>query len=149
MKNTRIENVYTSDYEEIANVWEASVIATHHFLTEEEIFALKPLVEDHYLASVPLFYTKDEQGRIQGFLGVSEDKIEMLFIHPDFIGKGIGKALLRYAIDELGMSKVDVNEQNTQATNFYKHFGFQVIGRSELDGQGNPRPILYMELEKN
>ena len=38
-----------------------------------------------------------------------------------------------------------VNEQNPQARGFYEHMGFAVRERSELDEQGNPYPILFME----
>lgn len=32
-----------------------------------------------------------------------------------------------------------------QALAFYKQQGFRVVGRSALDGQGNPYPLLHME----
>lgn len=44
--------------------------------------------------------------------------------------------------------KVDVNEQNNHALGFYEHIGFKVVGRSPLDGQGEPYPILHMALEQ-
>ena len=34
--------------------------------------------------------------------------------------------------------------QNPQAQAFYERFGFRVVGRSPLDGQGNPYPLLHM-----
>ena len=79
-------------------------------------------------------------------MGVSEDSLEMIFLSPDMIGKGIGKMLLKHAIDDLKISRVDVNEQNKEAVEFYKHFGFKVISRSEIDGTGKPYPILHMQL---
>ena len=44
------------DYDEILEVWEASVRHTHHFLTEEHIQFYKPLVRNHYLPAVELHY---------------------------------------------------------------------------------------------
>jgi putative acetyltransferase len=41
---------------------------------------------------------------------------------------------------------VDVNEQNPQATAFYQHYGFVQTGRSPLDGEGRPLPLLHMNL---
>jgi putative acetyltransferase len=72
----------------------------------------------------------------------------MLFMHPAYRGKRIGKTLLEYAINNLNVTKVDVNEQNEQAVGFYKHCGFETLGRSELDASGKPYPILHMELIK-
>ena len=135
-----------SDYEEIVDVWEASVRATHHFLKEEDIQYFKPLILNEYLQAVHLFCIRNERQHIIGFLGTVEDKIEMLFIDPTSRGKGVGKKLLHYAISHLGTRKVDVNEDNHQAVGFYKHMGFQVVSRSDVDGMGKPYPILSMEL---
>ena len=70
----------------------------------------------------------------------------MLFIDPDFRGKGIGSILTNFAITTLKIEKVDVNEQNPQAVGFYKKLGFKIIGRSELDGQAKPYPILHLKI---
>ncbi|MDX1403436.1 MAG: acetyltransferase [Woeseiaceae bacterium] len=134
------------DYLEIVEVWEASVRATHDFLTERDIARLKPLVLEKYLDAVDLRCVKDANGRIVGFIGTHDERIEMLFIDPDYRGKSVGKFLTRHAVDELGMKKVDVNEQNAQAVGFYEHMGFEIIGRSPLDGQGQPFPLLHLKM---
>lgn len=72
----------------------------------------------------------------------------MLFVHPDYRGKQVGKKLLTYSIEKMNVIKVDVNEQNDQAVGFYKRFGFETISRSELDATGKPYPVLHMELAK-
>lgn len=56
-----------------------------------------------------------------GFMGVYETTLEMLFVDNQYQGKGIGKELLNYAIQRLGINKVDVNEQNIQAVGFYQY----------------------------
>ena len=81
-----------------------------------------------------------------GFIGTSNDTIEMLFINPDFRGKGVGRVLTNFAVKDLKIKKVDVNEQNFQAIGFYEKLGFKVIGRSELDGQNKPYPILHLTI---
>ncbi|MNK06562.1 putative N-acetyltransferase YjaB [compost metagenome] len=145
MKNVTIEVPTVTDYVELVSVWEASVRATHDFLKEEDILFYKPLILNEYLKAVDLFCIKDND-TITGFMGLSESSIEMLFIHPAFRGSGIGKTLLQFAINELKINKVDVNEQNDQALGFYLKMGFKVVNRSELDGMGKPYPILHMEL---
>lgn len=140
-----VEKVYPADFEDVTAVWEASVRATHHFLGEKDIQYFKPLVRNEYLKLVELFCVRDDEGKIAGFVGVAGNKIEMLFIHPDVRGKGIGKRLLGYALGVLGADEVDVNEQNEQAVGFYLHAGFRVTGRSELDGLGKPFPLLHLK----
>ncbi|MDQ4141337.1 MAG: GNAT family N-acetyltransferase, partial [Bacteroidota bacterium] len=137
----KIEKAYPKDFEEITEVWEASVRATHPFLREADILYFRPLILNEYLKAVNLFCVKNAQGQIIGFLGTSEDKIEMLFIKPDVRGKGIGKKLVLYALNNLKLKKVDVNEQNQQAVGFYEHLGFITISRSEVDSLGKPYPI--------
>ncbi|WP_338046815.1 GNAT family N-acetyltransferase [Oleidesulfovibrio alaskensis] len=98
------------DYPEILAVWEASVRATHDFLTEDNIQFFKPLILKEYLPAVDLYCAKDETGRIHGFLGVAEQNIEMLFLAPESRGRGLGKLLVNFAVAELGSVRVDVNE---------------------------------------
>ncbi|OWW24478.1 GNAT family N-acetyltransferase [Zobellia sp. OII3] len=136
------------EYKEVAGVWGASVRATHHFLKEEDIAYFKPLILNTYLDAVELRCYRDENNAIIGFLGVADQNLEMLFIHPTHRGKSIGKTLLEYAINSLNVTKVDVNEQNEQAVGFYKHFDFEIIGKSQLDASGKPYPILHMKLKK-
>ena len=142
-----IGNIDKSEFPEVIDVWEASVRATHDFLMEKDIEYFKPLILNDYLAAVDLRCVRDDKGNIMGFLGVAEQNLEMLFIHPKTRGHGIGKALLKYAIEVLCVSKVDVNEDNHQAVGFYEYFGFKTIARSELDSYGNPYPTLHMRLE--
>ncbi|MCP1443762.1 putative acetyltransferase [Pseudomonas sp. GGS8] len=143
--------IYTpkqSDYEELTQVWEASVRATHDFLPDSYIELLKNLVLTRYLDAVMLICTKDSRQHITGFAGVAAGKIEMLFIDPDHRGQGLGKQLLHYALEHLNADELDVNEQNPQALGFYFKQGFEVIGRSEHDGMGQPYPLLHMRLRQ-
>lgn len=68
----------------------------------------------------------------------------MLFVDNACRGTGIGKKMIAYAIANLQVTKVDVNEQNAQAVDFYIHMGFSITGRSERDREGNEYPILHM-----
>lgn len=144
----KIDKINTTEYKDVVEVWEASVRATHHFLQEEDIQYFKPLILNTYLDAVELRCIKNNSKKIIGFLGVADQNLEMLFIHPEFRGERIGKTLLDYSIDKLNVIKVDVNEQNEQAVGFYKHCGFETIGRSELDSSGKPYPTLHMTLKK-
>jgi len=54
-------------------------------------------------------------------------------------------ALIEFA-KQRGVTKVDVNEQNPSALNFYKAKGFRVISRDETDDAGRPYPILHLSL---
>lgn len=142
-----IQPTTPADFTKLTEVWEAAVRATHHFLTERDIAFFKPLVLHQFLAAVQCFCIRDKEGNIAGFFGALDDKLEMLFVHPHYQGEGIGKALLQHAIQQLGILKVDVNEQNKAAVDFYTRAGFAVTARSATDALGKPFPVLSMELK--
>lgn len=129
----------------LTELWEASVRATHRFLTEEDIEKLIPFVKTglHNIETLIVAY---DNSKPTAFAGIDGHKIEMLFVLPDCFGKGLGKVLTILAIAQYGVHYVDVNEQNPQAAGFYRHIGFEVFERTELDEQGNPFPILKMKL---
>ncbi len=139
-----IVSAKVKDYPEIVNVWELSVRATHDFLPEEYLQEIKQLLPS-LLPHVRLFVWRHEDGTIKGFTGVAEQKMEMLFIHPESRGQGIGRQLAHFCIYQLNADQVDVNEQNEQAVNFYKKMGYKLIGRKDLDSMGRPFPILEMQ----
>ncbi|MBC6108967.1 GNAT family N-acetyltransferase [Pedobacter fastidiosus] len=148
MQHYQLYVLSKSDYPALISLWESSVRATHHFLSEADIQSYKKLIFNKYLDQVDLFCLKLED-EIIGFMGLSDDFLQMLFIHPNFRGKGVGKQLIGFAIKNRNIKKVDVNEQNKQAFGFYKHLGFQITDRYEHDAVGKPYPILSMELRKN
>lgn len=132
------------DYAALAGIWERSVRATHGFLTEEDFNGIKTALIPDYFPMVKLYAIVDN-GVTAGFIGLSSDSIEMLFIDDNFRGRGYGSTLINFA-KRRGATKVDVNEQNPSALNFYKAKGFRVIGRDETDEAGRPYPILHLSL---
>lgn len=133
------------DYLRLIEIWKSSVKATHYFLAKEDFEDIKSKLST-YFDHVSLFVYEDFQsGNIKGFIGIAEDKIEMLFIEDSSRGEGIGKILINYALKELNAHQVDVNEQNHQAVGFYEHLGFEKIGRSEKDSEGKDYPILHLQ----
>eukprot|EP00659_Diplonema_papillatum_P004139 gene4139-6435_t len=128
-------------------LWERSVRATHDFLSEDDIQRLLPLVRDCYLPmpALEVWVYEDTQG-IGGFVGTGGNNVEMLFIDPNRRGQGIGRQLLDFVRARHDTLRVDVNEQNPQAVGFYLHYGFIQTGRSPVDGEGKPFPLLHMAL---
>ncbi|MEJ5106914.1 GNAT family N-acetyltransferase [Chryseobacterium sp. MYb328] len=139
-----IREIRKTDYPQLMKIWESSVLNTHDFLKEEDFNYYKKEIPGYFEYVTLLGF--EEGGTLTGFMGIANGNLEMLFIHNDYRGKGIGKKLIQYGIDHLKVTKVDVNEQNEQAVGFYQHIGFQVLERSELDSQGKEYPILHMGL---
>jgi putative acetyltransferase len=147
MKNTSVEiQPYNDSFrDQILSVWEKSVRATHDFLDLSDIDYFKKIVATIDFNNFQVFCLT--QGEIVlGFIGISDNKIEMLFLSPECIGQGLGKKLILFGINQLKADKVDVNEQNLAAVKFYERFGFVPYDRSDKDSEGKNYPILKMKL---
>ncbi|MCR1959498.1 GNAT family N-acetyltransferase [Thomasclavelia cocleata] len=131
--------------ENLLDVWENSVKATHLFLSDDEINNIRQYVPQALKGVPVLVIAENENGNLVGFMGIADKMLEMLFILNECRGQGIGKQLLQYGIENYLINELAVNEQNPLAKGFYEHLGFEVYKRTETDEQGNPYPLLYMK----
>lgn len=131
--------------QKLLDVWESSVKATHLFLSVDEFDNIKQYVPQA-LKDIPVLVVAENiNGDPEGFMGVADKMLEMLFVSNECRGQGIGKQLLQYGIENYSINELAVNEQNPLAKGFYEYMGFEVCKRTELDEQGNPYPLLYMK----
>ena len=128
----------------LVELWEASVRATHDFLREEDIRGIRTYVPDALRSIADLRIVRDAEGVPVAFMGCDGRRVEMLFVEPGLRGRGIGTALLEDFASRHPGIWLDVNEQNTAARAFYVRRGFEVVGRSPLDGAGQPYPLLHL-----
>ena len=164
----RIRQAQSSDHTALAKLWRRSVEATHHFLPHGEVERLFGDVRNVYLPGVNIVWLAEfaptgqnaagaqapgqtvcvqrvDGGTLAGFIGCNGPQVEMLFVEPRCFRLGVGGALLAHVRSVHPRLTLDVNEQNPQALAFYERQGFRVVGRSALDGQGKPYPLLHME----
>lgn len=128
-------------------IWRTAVEATHHFLDAANLEAIGKMVAEEYLPNAEFTVAVDSQDLPHAFLGTSGDHVDALFVHADSRGMGLGRLLLDGFRAGKDIVTVDVNEQNPDATGFYRRLGFKVTSRSELDDQGRPYPILHLRWE--
>ena len=148
MRIVKVEERNERLIENLLEVWESSVKATHLFLSHDEINAIKQYVPQALKEIPTLVIAENEAGKPVGFMGIANQMLEMLFVSNESRGQGIGKQLLQYGIEKYSIIELAVNEQNPLAKGFYEHMGFEVYKRTELDEQGNPYPLLYMKKTK-
>lgn len=147
MRIVKVEERNERLIENLLEVWESSVKATHLFLSHDEINAIKQYVPQALKEIPTLVIAENEAGRPVGFMGIVNQMLEMLFVSNESRGQGIGKQLLQYGMEAYAVKELAVNEQNPLAKGFYEHMGFEIYKRTELDEQGNPYPLLYMKRE--
>lgn len=131
------------DVGRILDIWRRAVDATHDFLLPEDRAAIEREVAA-FFPEVNFVLAVDASDTPQGFMFLQDGHLEALFVDPDQRGKGIGKALVQAALADHPALTTDVNEQNRDAAGFYRRMGFEATGRSPLDGQGRPYPLIHL-----
>ena len=112
--------------ERLLKVWERSVRATHLFLSDGEINRIKEYVPQALTGIAHLMMAEDEAGRPVAFMGMKDGSLEMLFIAPEERGKGLGKRLLQYGMENYGVRRLAVKEQKPAGSKrFVKDFSPQ------------------------
>ena len=140
-----IRRAESTDRDRLVDIWLRAVQATHTFVSQADIQSFLPLVRE-YLSSdeSELWVLCGASGDVIGFMGLRGNKMESLFLAPEFHRRGGGRQLVRHAQERLGELTTEVNEQNEAARRFYEACGFVVEGRSELDETGRPYPLLHL-----
>ena len=135
------------EHDALLRIWERSVRATHHFLRDDDIVALRPLVADELGSGETEWWVLASGADTPiGFLGLAGHAIEALFIDPEHRRMCGGAHLVAHAQKlSAGALSVDVNEQNEAARSFYEALGFRLIGRSPTDSGGRPFPALHLQ----
>lgn len=133
------------EYPVLVDIWRSAVLATHDFLAEEDFVRIEANLADSYFPAVRLVVA-ERAGVPVGFAGTAEGNLEMLFVADSARGTGVGSLLLDHTLATGEVQRVDVNEHNTRAHAFYLRRGFVQTGRTELDGEGRPYPLLHLEL---
>nr|WP_294851703.1 acetyltransferase [uncultured Sphingomonas sp.] len=130
----------------IIEIWRGAVDATHDFLSPEDRQAIDEMVCE-FLPQAPLWLAVDDNDHPLAFMLIDDGHMEALFVDPELRGTGIGADLVRHGLTLHPKMTTDVNEQNDQAVRFYQRMGFSQKGRSPIDGQGRPYPLLHLEYQ--
>ncbi len=132
----------------------------NHFTPEKLESGSKRLHDaiQSFTESSILFVAKDSKGKIIGCCFAekndTENKIEAVYLYPEYQGTGLGKRLYEEAFKKLDHKKdtfLDVFSLNIKAIKFYKKLGFSETGKrfydqSYADSKKKPLEITEMKL---
>ena len=101
-----------------------------------------------------LFYVAENEGALLGYysLGARDGlkiELEALFVEPEFIGSGVGKALIQHALNSARSkgAKQLLIQGDPNAAEFYKAAGGAVTGERESESiPGRFLPTFQIEL---
>jgi len=141
---SRVRASSADDAQALFQVWLTAVATTHDFLSQEDREAIARLVRDQYLPTANLDVAVDDSDRPLAFMGMTGNSIDSLFVHAKARGTGLGRQLVELARTRSARLTTEVNEQNQQGLAFWTHMGFRRTGRTDVDGQGRPYPLVKM-----
>lgn len=125
-----IRKLRKADINSVAEIWLDANRKAHAFIPasywERNFASVK-----EKLPQAEVYVYETDQG-IQGFLGLSGEYIEGLFVSEEAQAHGIGKCLLDDAKDRKPALRLNVYQKNMRAIRFYQREGFQ-IQREGLD----------------
>ncbi len=121
-----IRKSQSEDMASILALWMKSTIYAHPFIEERYWHESEAIVRDVYLPAAQT-WVWEENGQLKGFVSVLEARfVGALFVAPDALRHGIGKALLEYVQQRFPLLSLEVYQKNQSAVNFYHALGFRI-----------------------
>ena len=130
-----IRELRTVDINKVAEIWLDTNIKTHYFISAQYWKSNFELVKELLLQAT--VYVYEDKQEIQGFIGLSNEYIEGIFVSAEMQSQGIGKILLNYVKGKRNKLILNVYQKNTRAISFYQREGFEIqySGLDEATGE--------------
>ena len=105
------------DADRVMQIWLSGNIEAHDFVPKDYWLENYQSVKEQLLQAD--VYVYEQNGEIQGFVGMTENYLAGIFVDKKFRSKGIGKELLDYIKKNYPMFTLNVYKKNTRAVEFY------------------------------
>lgn len=125
-----IRELHKADIDKVADIWLDTNIKAHSFIPTEYWESNFEFVKEMMLQAEVYVYEVDHE--IQGFIGMTDEYINGIFVCGEMQSQGIGKFLLDYAKSKKKKLLLNVYQKNARAISFYQREGFD-IQCSDLD----------------
>lgn len=132
-----------TDLPAVMQIWIDTNICSHNFIPKNYWFENYEMVQTILPQAEIYVFEDDDTKQINGFIGLSGNYIEGLFIKTDFQAQGLGKQLLEYVKNFKSNMKLSVYQKNIQAIQFYKREGFSIVSE-KYDDSTNEKEFLMV-----
>lgn len=127
--STTIRQYQATDLDAVLDSWDESTRLAHRFMTDDFIAQERCNIAEIYLPNTDT-WVADVNGSVVGFIALMGNEVGALFLHSNFHGKRIGKALMDKARELHGNLVVEVFKENAIGREFYDKYGFEYLGES-------------------
>lgn len=144
-----IEKAVIADWPALLNVLDKSLRSIPQYESFDDE-GWKTLYQGLMTHSFPLYdiYKYVENGKICGFVCYYQHKLEMLYVLPEHMNRGIGTTLVRYILDNYKETMdIGVNKTNPVSRHIYEKHGFVIYGEEDYDVTGVYSPHYLMRRE--
>ena len=138
-----IRELQKTDINKVADIWLDTNLKAHYFIPAQywksnfdSVKALLPQAE---------VYVYENGKNIQGFIGLSGEYIEGIFVSGEAQSQGIGKLLLNFVKDRRTKLCLNVYQKNPQAIHFYQREGFQIQCESLDEATGEKDYVMIWQ----
>ena len=119
-----IRKMQNIDINRVADIWLKINLKAHYFIPEQYWTSNYELVKEMLLQAEVYVYEDDKM--IQGFVGLSNEYMEGIFVSDEMQSCGIGKLLLEYIKNKKVRLRLNVYQKNARAISFYQREGFDI-----------------------
>ena len=119
-----IRKLQKTDINRVAEIWLTANRNAHAFIPAAYWESHLDFVKNMLPQTEVYVYENDKM--IQGFIGLSGEYIEGIFVSVEMQSHGIGRLLLDYIKNRKTKLSLNVYQQNTRAISFYKREGFEI-----------------------
>ena len=119
-----IRKLQKADINRAADIWLKTNLKAHFFIPEQYWISNYEFVKEMLPQAEVYVYEDDKM--IQGFVGLSNEYMERIFVSNEMQSCGIGKLLLDYIKNKKVRLRLNVYQKNARALSFYQREGFDI-----------------------
>ena len=121
-----IRKFETQDLDAVMQIWLHGNLDAHAFIPASFWTMHFEMVRDMLPQAELYVHENEDTQKIDGFIGLTENHIEGIFVAESARSKGVGKALLEYAKSRKPRLTLSVYQKNERALAFYRREQFAV-----------------------
>ena len=122
--HSREVGILKKDVDKVANLWLEANLTAHDFISEKYWKDHFNMVKEQLLQAEVYIY--EDCQNISGFIGITDEYVEGIFVSEKMRSQGIGKQLLDFVKDKKSKLYLNVYQKNIRAVQFYQREDFEI-----------------------